>query len=83
MPVRLQVKLLRAVQDGEIAPACAQTCPSDAIVFGDLNDTASRVYALAQDPRAYHVLAGLNTKPGVSYLARVVHGGAEAPGGGH
>ena len=73
----------RSVQDGEIAPACAQTCPSDAIVFGDLNDTASRVYALAQDPRAYHVLAGLNTKPGVSYLARVVHGGAEAPGGGH
>ena len=77
----------RSVQDGEIAPACAQTCPSEAIVFGDLNDTASRVYALAQDPRAYHVLAGLNTKPGVSYLARVVHGEAaataDAHGGGH
>ena len=64
----------RSVRDGEIAPACAQTCPSDAIVFGDLNDPQSRVSALAKDPRAYHVLAGLNTKPGVSYLARVVHG---------
>ncbi len=77
----------RNVEDGEIAPACAQTCPSDAIVFGDLNDEASRVFALAQDPRAYHVLAGLNTKPGVSYLARVVHGeapaGVDAHGGGH
>jgi molybdopterin-containing oxidoreductase family iron-sulfur binding subunit len=77
----------RSVRDGEIAPACAQTCPSDAIVFGDLNDAGSRVAALAADPRAYHVLAGLNTKPGVSYLARVVHGeapaGAAAHEGGH
>lgn len=77
----------RQVRDGEITPACAQTCPSDAIVFGDLNDPDSRVYALAADPRAYHVLAGLNTKPGVSYLARVVHGeapaGAPEGGGGH
>jgi molybdopterin-containing oxidoreductase family iron-sulfur binding subunit len=77
----------RSPRDGEITTACAQTCPSDAIVFGDLNDPASRVSALAQDPRAYHVLAGLNTKPGVSYLARVVHGdvpaGAADHGEGH
>jgi molybdopterin-containing oxidoreductase family iron-sulfur binding subunit len=73
----------RSVRDGEIAPACAQTCPSDAIVFGDLNDPASRVHMLAEDPRAYHVLAGLNTKPGVSYLARVVHGEVPAGAGAH
>ena len=64
----------RSVKDGEITTACAQSCPSEAIVFGDLNDPNSHVHLLAQDPRAYHVLAGLNTKPGVSYLARVVHG---------
>jgi anaerobic selenocysteine-containing dehydrogenase/Fe-S-cluster-containing dehydrogenase component len=64
----------RTVQDGDIVPACAQTCPSDAIVFGDLNDPHSRVHQLAEDPRGYHVLARLNTKPGITYLARVSAG---------
>ena len=64
----------RNVQDGDITPACAQACPSEAIVFGDLHDTASLVAARARDPRGYHVLQGLNTKPGITYLARVVHG---------
>ena len=66
----------RAVRDGDIVPACAQTCPSEAIIFGDLNDPRSRVHALAEDPRGYHVLAGLNTKPGITYLAKVTAGGA-------
>ena len=61
----------RTVRDGDIVPACAQTCPSEAIVFGDLNDPSSRVARLAEDPRGYHVLARLNTKPGVTYLAPV------------
>ncbi|HEY6108183.1 MAG TPA: hypothetical protein VIV56_04685, partial [Gemmatimonadales bacterium] len=61
----------RTVRDGDIVPACAQTCPSEAIVFGDLNDPRSRVAQLAEDPRGYHVLARLNTKPGVTYLAAV------------
>ncbi len=64
----------RNVQDGDITPACAQACPSEAIVFGDLHDKTSRVAALAQDPRGYHVLAGLNTQPAITYLAKVVHG---------
>jgi molybdopterin-containing oxidoreductase family iron-sulfur binding subunit len=64
----------RTVADGEIVPACAQTCPSEAIVFGDLNDPRSRVHALAEDPRGYHVLAGLHTKPGITYLAKVTAG---------
>jgi molybdopterin-containing oxidoreductase family iron-sulfur binding subunit len=67
----------RNVRDGEIVTACAQSCPSEAIVFGDLNDRRSEVYRLAGNPRGYHVLAGLNTKPAVTYLARVV--AAEAP----
>jgi molybdopterin-containing oxidoreductase family iron-sulfur binding subunit len=62
----------RTVRDGDIVTACQQTCPSDAIVFGDLNDRRSRVSRLAGDPRGYHVLAGLNTKPAITYLARVV-----------
>jgi len=62
----------RSVRDGDITTACAQTCPSEAIVFGDLNDRNSRVSQLAGNPRGYHVLAGLNTKPGITYLARVV-----------
>ena len=62
----------RSVRDGDILTACQQTCPSDAIVFGDLNDRRSRVSQLAGDPRGYHVLAGLNTKPAITYLARVV-----------
>jgi len=64
----------RNVQDGEITPSCAQACPSEAIVFGDLHDKTSRVAALAQDPRGYHVLAGLNTRPAITYLAKVMHG---------
>ena len=64
----------RNVQDGDITPSCAQACPSEAIVFGDLHDRTSRVAALAQDPRGYHVLAGLNTQPAITYLAKVVHG---------
>jgi len=64
----------RNVQDGDITPACAQACPSEAIVFGDLRDPASRVSALARDTRGYHVLAGLNTQPAITYLAKVVHG---------
>jgi len=69
----------RTVRDGEIVPACAQTCPSEAIVFGDLNDPQSRVSVMAGDPRGYHVLAGLNTKPAVTYLARVMHADLGAP----
>jgi len=62
----------RNVRDGDIVTACQATCPSEAIVFGDLNDRHSRVSELAGNPRGYHVLAGLNTKPAITYLARVV-----------
>ena len=65
----------RPLVDGEIVPACAQTCPSDAIVFGDAHDPASRLVRAKQDPRGYTVFAQLNTKPGITYLQRVLHDG--------
>jgi molybdopterin-containing oxidoreductase family iron-sulfur binding subunit len=61
----------RRPRDGEIAPACVQSCPADAIVFGDLNDPMSRIAALAEDPRSYRVLADLGVEPAVRYLTRV------------
>ena len=63
----------RKLDDAELQflPACAQGCPSEAIVFGDLNDPRSRVRQLSDNPRGYHVLAGLNTRPGIAYLAKV------------
>ncbi len=57
--------------DGEIEPACAQTCPTEAIVFGDLNDPKSRVAQAASRGRAYHVLDELGVQPSIAYLGRV------------
>lgn len=61
----------RKIQDGEITPACAQVCPTEAIVFGDKNDPETRVSKLHHDPRAYELLAELNTKPRNNFLAKI------------
>ncbi|OGS01509.1 MAG: hypothetical protein A2V88_03165 [Elusimicrobia bacterium RBG_16_66_12] len=61
----------RAVRDGDIRPACAQSCPAQAIVFGDVNDPKSRVSQLRKDPRHYRVLAELNVEPSVGYMVKV------------
>ncbi len=65
----------RPVRDGDVSPACAQSCPAQAIVFGDMNDPASRVSQLSADARAYHALAVFNTRPAVTYLKKVSRDG--------
>jgi molybdopterin-containing oxidoreductase family iron-sulfur binding subunit len=68
------------VRDGEVQTACQQSCPAGAIVFGDLNDPASRVARLRDDARHYHTLAELNIGPAVGYL-KVVRNRPEGEGG--
>src|SRR4029077_21105345 len=61
----------RKVRDGEIVTACAQACPTDSIVFGNINDRESRVAKLKAEERNYSLLGELNTKPRTTYLAAV------------
>ncbi len=61
----------REIKDGEIKTACQQTCPTEAIVFGDLNDKKSKVAALHNNPRCYSLLVSLFTMPRTRYLARI------------
>jgi molybdopterin-containing oxidoreductase family iron-sulfur binding subunit len=63
----------RRVRDGEVQPACVQTCPSQALVFGDRKDPDSQVSQniTRQKSRAYRVLEELNTSPSVVYLKKV------------
>jgi molybdopterin-containing oxidoreductase family iron-sulfur binding subunit len=58
----------REVADGEIQPACVQSCPPSALVFGDLTDPDSQVSRLARSRRAFRLLEFLGTEPAVIYL---------------
>ena len=63
----------RKVKDGEVQPACVQSCPAKVFTFGDLLDPASKVSKITREhPRRYHVLEELNTKPAVTYLFRIL-----------
>jgi molybdopterin-containing oxidoreductase family iron-sulfur binding subunit len=64
---------------GEIQPACAQSCPTQAIVFGDRDDPAARVAMLSRDPRAFRLLEELGAQPRVTYLRRRSRGEGEEP----
>jgi len=61
----------RKMNTDEFTTACAQTCPSNAIVFGDLNDANSEIAKLYRDDRSYHVLEELGVKPSVQYLTKI------------
>ncbi len=61
----------RELRDGDYMPACAETCPTQAITFGDLNDKDSEVSRLKHNPRVFRVLEDLGTEPKVYYLSEV------------
>jgi molybdopterin-containing oxidoreductase family iron-sulfur binding subunit len=69
----------RRIADGEVVTACQAACPTQAIVFGDLNDPASAVNARKASPLDYALLAELNTRPRTTYLPRVSNPAAAAP----
>ncbi|MDX1649575.1 MAG: 4Fe-4S dicluster domain-containing protein, partial [Myxococcota bacterium] len=66
------------IRDGAVETACQQTCPSEAITFGNLRDEDSEVVRKASDEkRGYHALHVLNTRPAITYLAKVIRGPVE------
>jgi molybdopterin-containing oxidoreductase family iron-sulfur binding subunit len=76
----------RPIRDGEVVPACAQTCPAKAIQFGDVNNPDTEVTRLQNDHRSYATLVELNIRPRTYYMGRLknpVGGGEEPPHGGH
>lgn len=71
MDARRKGEDVNAIKDGAVTPACAQTCPTQAITFGNLNDEDSRVSKLKLTDRHYDLLGELNTRPRTSYLAKL------------
>jgi Fe-S-cluster-containing dehydrogenase component len=61
----------RTIMESELRTACQQACPTEAIVFGSLNDPKSRVSQLHQDERRFDVLHELNTRPRTAYLTKI------------
>ena len=83
---KLEAKLEgRPLRDGEVQPACVQSCPSGALVFGNMNDPDSKVSKLKGEERNYHLLEQLHTLPSIGYLTKVRNvepepGEVESPG---
>jgi len=70
--VKLTAKLEgRAVKDGEVKTACQQSCPGDAIVFGDMNNPNSEISRVYKNPRTYQLLEQIHTLPSVHYMTKV------------
>ncbi len=66
----------RDLKDGEALPACMQSCPAQAIVFGDVQDPESRISQVMRDPKRFLVLGELGIGPAVSYLTKIRNGGS-------
>jgi molybdopterin-containing oxidoreductase family iron-sulfur binding subunit len=71
----------RRLRDGEVVTACQAVCPTDVIVFGDINDPNSRVSKVKANERNYDLLGELNTKPRTSYLSQLKNPNPEIPTG--
>jgi MoCo/4Fe-4S cofactor protein with predicted Tat translocation signal len=61
----------RVIEDGEFQTACSAACGNGAMVFGDINDKESKIAALKEDDRMYHLLESVGTKPNVIYQTKV------------
>lgn len=61
----------RLIRDGEVQPACVQSCPTSALVFGNRNDPESQVSVMARSDRGFRLLESLGTDPAVTYLKRL------------
>ena len=59
------------MRDGEIVTACQQACPTDAIIFGNINDPTAGSRSSRRSERNYGVLADINTRPRTTYIAEV------------
>lgn len=71
------------INDGEAVTACQEACPASAIIFGDMNDPNSRVSKMRSHERSFTVLAELNVRPAVTYLAKVQNAPARPANDGH
>jgi molybdopterin-containing oxidoreductase family iron-sulfur binding subunit len=69
----------RRVHDGEVQTACQTVCPTEAIIFGDLNDPESAVSKLKKEHRNYSLLNELNTQPRTTFLAGLKNPNPEMP----
>jgi len=67
----------RPISDGEVKTACEQSCPAQAIVFGDLRDPESRISKMQSGPRMYRVLEETGTAPSIAYMTLVRNRGEE------
>ncbi|MER3633170.1 MAG: hypothetical protein C4325_14265, partial [Blastocatellia bacterium] len=69
----------RKIRDGEVLTACQSVCPTNAIIFGDMNDAKSKIAASKKDHRNYKLLNELNTQPRTTYLAALKNQNKEMP----
>jgi MoCo/4Fe-4S cofactor protein with predicted Tat translocation signal len=72
----------RALADGDIVPACESACPTQAIVFGDINDADSRVSRRKAQERDYGLLEEINMRPRTTFLAKITNPNPDMPRGG-